>query len=179
MKIDYTYRDVPVSIFFSIVIIIIFLLYTTSLVKTIPCGDTILQQFYSNFIHTDLYHILSNLYSIYALARVEKRIGIKKFLTLIIFLLVTNTIFETIAKKLKPELPCSIGFSGVLFGIMAWEIVSEKDLDPYILSAIGIMIAGPSIKNSDVSLLSHSIGAFSGIIGGLLYRYFQLLEKKN
>jgi len=162
-------NDIPVSIFFSVLIIIIFLLYTTTLVKTIPCGNSLLENFYSNFIHTDPYHIMSNLYAIYAVSRVERKLGTKKFIYLTIFILIINTILETLAKSLKPSLPCSIGFSGVLFGIMTYEIVSEKDLDLYILSSIVVMLAGPSMKNNNVSLLSHAIGAFTGIIGGLLY----------
>lgn len=166
------YNDIPISIFFSILIIIIFLLYTTTIIKTIPCGNSLLENFYSNFIHTDPYHIMSNLYAIYAISRVERKLGTKKFIYLTIFILIINTILETIAKSLKPSLPCSIGFSGVLFGIMTYELVSEKDLDIYILSSIAIMLAAPSMKNNNVSLISHAIGAFTGIIGGLLYINF-------
>ena len=95
-------KNTPVSAFFSVVIIIVFLLYFTSIFKTIPCGNTVLDQFYSNFIHTDIYHISANLYALYALSRVERKMGTKKFLYLIIFLLVFNTILEILAKKLKP-----------------------------------------------------------------------------
>jgi membrane associated rhomboid family serine protease len=115
---------------------------------------------------------MSNLYAIYAISRVERKLGTKKFIYLTIFILIINTILETIAKSLKPSLPCSIGFSGVLFGIMTYELVSEKDLDIYILSSIAIMLAAPSMKNNNVSLISHAIGAFTGIIGGLLYINF-------
>ena len=160
-------KNTPVSAFFSVVIIIVFLLYFTSIFKTIPCGNTVLDQFYSNFIHTDIYHISANLY---ALSRVERKMGTKKFLYLIIFLLVFNTILEILAKKLKPELQCSIGFSGVLYGVMTWELVTEKDLDMYILSSIIIMTVLPSLKSKNISLLSHGIGAFSGIISALVYR---------
>ena len=164
------YKNVPVSAFFSVVIIIIFLLYFTTIFKTIPCGNTVLEQFYSNFIHTDIYHISANLYALYALSRVERKMGTKKFLYLIIFLLAFNTLLEILAKKLKPELQCSIGFSGVLYGVMTWELVTEKDLDIYILSSIIIMTVLPSLKSKNISLLSHGIGAFSGVISALVYR---------
>jgi hypothetical protein len=54
---------------------------------------------------------------------------------------------------------------------MTWELVLQKDLDIYILSSIIIMTVLPSLKTKNISLLSHGIGAFSGVISALVYRY--------
>ena len=165
------YKDVPVSVFFGISILLIFILYTTSVIKTIPCGEGILNTFMRNFIHIDIYHIIANLFSLYALSRVEQKIGLQRFLILILFLLAFNTIIESAAKKVKPDLKCSIGFSGVLFGIMTWELITTKKLDLYLLLSIITIIILPSLQNSKASLVGHAIGAVSGIIGGLIFKF--------
>ena len=108
--------------------------------------------------------------TLYALARVERDIGAKKFISLLLFLLVFNSIVEVAVYKIFPNIPCSIGFSGVLFGIMTWELVTTKELDFILLTSIVSMVAVPSIQNNNVSLIGHSIGAISGIIGGLIWK---------
>jgi membrane associated rhomboid family serine protease len=162
--------DIPVSTFVGISIIIIFCLYTVNILKYIPCGKDFVSVFSANFIHIESYHFMSNLYALYALSRVEKELGAKKFFTLLIFLLIFNTIIEVVIHKLIPTIPCSIGLSGVLFGIMTYEIISKNELDFFIITSIIATVAMPSIMSRRVSLLAHSIGAFSGIIGGLLYK---------
>ena len=113
-----------------------------------------------------------NLFALYSLARVERDLGPKKFIKLLIFLLILNTIIETITYKIFPTIKCSIGFSSVLFGIMTYELVTSKKLDFMLLiSIIGTVIL-PSLKNQNVSLVGHSIGAASGVIGGLLINKF-------
>ena len=60
------FKDIPVSIFLAITIIIVFSLYFTTAIKTIPCGKTIMSAFYSNFVHTDIYHLVGNMVALYA-----------------------------------------------------------------------------------------------------------------
>lgn len=163
------FKTVPVSVFIAVSLVLIFSLYLTSAIKAIPCSKNVIDNFLSNFVHTDLSHILANLYALYALSRVEIQLGPKKFFTLVIFFLLFNSIFETILHRIKKDIPCSIGFSGVLFGIMTWEIVSNKGLDFYIITAIAGMVILPSLQNSKVSFSGHLIGAVSGILGGLLW----------
>lgn len=169
--------DVPVSIFLAVSIIIIFSLYTTTAIKTVPCGDTVMSSFMSNFVHVKPYHMMANLYALYAITRIEREIGPKKFFGLVIFILGMNVIAETSMKKLKPDLPCSIGFSGVLFGITAWDLVRTKKLDFYLVSSIICMVALPSFKSENISLLGHTVGAISGVISGLLWN--QIYEPKD
>lgn len=170
-------RIVPVSSFIAISIIIIFSLYATTALKTIPCGKNLLSNFNSNFVHTDPYHLISNLYALYALSRVEISLGPKKFFILVLFLLLVNTLFEGAVHKMSPNIPCSIGFSGVLFGIMTWEIVTNKGLDFYIATSIGAMVIMPSLQNQNASLMGHLVGAVSGVLGGLLWSKIAPLVK--
>lgn len=162
-------KEIPVSLFLSVSIIIIFSLYLTTAIKTIPCGNDVMSSFFSNFVHVDSYHLMSNLIALYALSRVERDIGVKKFIGLILFLLIFNTIAETIIHKAYPQMKCSIGFSGVLFGIMTWEIITKKDLDFILILSIVIMVI-PSVQNPKVSFTGHAVGAIAGVIGGLAWK---------
>jgi membrane associated rhomboid family serine protease len=164
-----TKRDVQVSKFLAISIIVVFLLYITTIIKTIPCGKDLKSVFLGNFIHLDFYHLLSNLIALYSLSRIEEKVGVKRFLALVIFILSFNTITETIVHKIFPSIPCSIGFSGVLFGLTSWEYVTHNKLDLSLLGSIALITIIPSLKSTKVSLISHSVGSISGIIAGLIW----------
>jgi membrane associated rhomboid family serine protease len=164
------WKDIPVSVFFAVSIIIVFSLYLTTAIKTIPCGNDVMSSFLSNFVHVDSYHLMANLFALYSLSRVEQNVGTKRFLGLIVFLLIFNTLAETIVHKAYPNMPCSIGFSGILFGIMTWEIVTKKQLDLMLVFSIVAMVVIPSIQNPKASLLGHSVGAIAGVVGGLVWK---------
>jgi membrane associated rhomboid family serine protease len=159
----------PITSFLSVSIVIIFSLYFTNTIKSVPCETDLGSIFISNFIHTDFLHICSNLYGLYSLSRVEQRIGSKKFFILIIYLLIINTVFETILHKLI-KTPCSIGFSGVLYGVLTFELFSNlKSIDITLVSAVVLNIIISKISSKNSSLSGHLIGALTGVIGGLLY----------
>ena len=164
------FKDIPVSLFLAVSIVIVFALYVTTAIKTIPCGKDILSSFYSNFVHIEPYHLMANLFALYTLARVEKDIGPKRFGALIVFLLLFTSIVEVISHKLFSKLPCSIGLSGVLFGIMTWELTTTKELNIMILISIAGIVVTPSIQDPKASLIGHAMGAIAGIIGGILWK---------
>jgi len=167
--------SVPVSVIIATSIIVIFGLYTTTIIKSIPCGKGVIDIFISNFIHMDPYHLVANLYSLYSLSRVEQDIGSKKFIGLIVFLLIFNTVLESAIHTAIPSIPCGIGFSGVLFGVTAWEIVSKKKLNWWLITSILGTVVIPSVKNSNISLMGHLVGSIVGIIGGLVWKKIQKL----
>ena len=175
--------SVPVSVLLATSIIVVFGLYITTIIKSVPCGKGVTDIFISNFIHTDPYHLIANLYSLYALSRVEQKIGSKKFVYLIVFLLIFNTSLESIVHILIPSIPCGIGFSGVLFGVTTYELVTTKTLDWWLVFSILGTVIIPSIKSSNISLLGHAVGAITGIIGGLtwkkLYQYNKNIDTKS
>ena len=163
-------KDVPVSVFISVSMIVIFLLFNTQVINAVPCGKNIGDVFKSNFVHIDMAHLISNLYALYALSRVEQEMGLKPFVWLVIFLLIFNTLAEFLLRYILPNSKCAIGFSGILFGIMTWELVSKRQIDIEIMLAIVIMVVGPSLKSKNVSFTGHAIGAISGIIGGIVWK---------
>ncbi len=162
--------DYPkVSMSIASVLVVVFLLYITTIIKTIPCGKDLLSVFYSNFTHIDPVHIAGNLLALYALARVEMAVGPKKFIGLVSFLLVFTTVVEVIIHKIFTNIPCSIGFSGILFGITTWELVTSKEIDYTMILSIIILVGSDSMRSSKVSLMGHAVGASAGVVGGLMW----------
>jgi len=160
-KLKSKYSDVKISIFLLTSIIVVFLLYVTNIIKSIPCQKNLLSNFYSNFFHIEITHLISNIIGLYALSRIERNIGIKKFIKLIILILLFNSVFETILYMLFPNMLCSIGISGILYGLITYEICTNKEID-YVL--IIYIFSNIMIPYKNVSISSHIIGSISGII---------------
>jgi membrane associated rhomboid family serine protease len=163
-------KNKPISICIGVIIVIIYLLYNMNIIKGIPCKKNIPNIFINTFTHIDNKHLISNLLTLWALSRVEKDMGFKPFLWLLVFLIIFNTIIEYIFVKLYKDVDCGIGFSGILFGIMTWEIVTKNDVSTEIILTIAILVAAPSLQSKNASLVGHIIGALSGIISGLLWK---------
>jgi membrane associated rhomboid family serine protease len=164
-------KNNPITAFLSVVIVILFSLYYTSILKTIPCEKDMKSIFISQFIHTDFFHLLANLYGFYALSRVELMIGPKKFFILVMFLLIFNTIFEFILHYFA-KTPCSIGISGILYGIVTFELLSKKIIDYHGILSIFLSIYASYKSNINSSLYGHLIGGFTGILGSLIFKNF-------
>ncbi len=164
--------DAPISVSLGILIIIIFILYTTQVIKDIPECKTVHSTLCSHFVHIEMRHLLANLLALYALARVESVIGSKQFILLILFLVVFTSLIETILHKWVPNIPVSVGLSGILFGIMSWEIMTYKDAQVPLLISIGVMILSQAIYANNISIAGHLIGAIVGILGGILWKSF-------
>jgi membrane associated rhomboid family serine protease len=162
-------KNIPVSIAIGILIIIIYSLYLTQAIISLPCGKDLISIFYSNFVHLKISHLAVNLFALYALSEVEKDIGPRVFFSLITFLLFFNTIVYFFLRKLIPSIPCSIGFSGILFGISAWELVTTKEFNILLILSVLAMVMVPTIEDPKASLIGHSVGALSGVVGGLLW----------
>ena len=171
MKLVTNLKGVPICTFIAVVSLVVFGLYVSKIIKAVPCGKTIISVFNSTFVHLDIYHLFANLLALYSLSRVEESMGMSNFGFLLMFLFAFNCITEVLLYKMFPNLPCSVGLSGILFGIMTWEMVSKQKLDITMFLSIIFMVVWPSLQNSKVSFRSHVSGAVSGIIGGLLWYY--------
>jgi len=164
-------NQVPISTFIAISLIIVYLLFTAKLITSLPCGTGIHHIFMSNFVHVDTVHLVSNLFALYAISRVEEEMGFQPFIWLVIFLFAFNTLAEYIARMIWKDMKCSIGFSGILFGLMTWELITTRKIDIELLLAIVVTVVAPSIGNKKVSLTGHTIGAVSGVLGGIIWKF--------
>ena len=166
------FNQYPVCSFISVVIITIFSLYFTNALKTIPCGKDMQSVFISQFIHVDFLHLVSNVYGLYTLSTVEQKYGPKFFFSLIFFLLTINALLESLFHKFF-DTPCSIGFSGILYGVLTFDTVCDKNnIDYVLLGSIFTNMFVTKIFKSNISLQGHIVGAITGIISGIMFKNF-------
>jgi rhomboid protease GluP len=158
--------NVPISSLTACVLIIIFLLFQINILKSYPCEKDMVSSLISNFIHIDFLHLISNLYAIFILSKVEESIGVKKFFTIVCLVLVINTIFETIFYKLF-NIQCSIGYSAIIYGIFSWEYVTTNKINPYIISSIFFDLI---LNRKNIGIINHLIGLISGVYVSLFIK---------
>lgn len=155
----------------SIIAIILLLIHFNSSQENLPtiCVDGITNSVMRNFYHVDSPHLYVNLLTFKALSRIEMQIGSVNYLMLLISILVIASFLDYIVNSIF-SLKCSIGFSGVLFGLLAWEMVTQHEFSPYALLLLAVNVISPTIKNPQASLMGHGIGALAGVISGYLFK---------
>jgi membrane associated rhomboid family serine protease len=167
----------------SIVLVAIWIAYATKKLTKIPCQNTLLAGVQRNFIHIELPHLAANLFTFWVLSRIEDRMGSAVYAGLIAALLVIFTLSEyAIGRAAIGKNPkCSIGFSGILFGLVAWELLTARTkLDWQLVLALAAMIITPSLASRKVSFTGHLLGAVCGLVlGAVTLAVQKSLNKKK
>lgn len=161
----------PVFVSVSLMLIFIMVMYNYNIFTDVPCGDGVSKIVQRQFTHVSISHIMSNLFVFYLLSQMELKYGSQQFLLLLLQIVVICVGFEYLLQQITP-VPCSIGFSGILFGLLAWELMQKNNhkIDiMFIIILVGIIIA-PSLTNPRASLLGHAMGAVSGLVVAQWYR---------
>ena len=143
-----------------------------------------LKMFTSVFTHTDLWHLVGNLFFFYCFARtIETRISASGYLlAFMVFVLVTNLSYAAVMKESIP----TVGLSGIVWGYMGMFLFRypKDDIDCFvwwlwivrtievpaflfILAFLAFDIA--AYRNSDGVTVNHVVH-FSGFIAGALYK---------
>lgn len=169
----------PVFLVISIILVIIYLGYNSGKLKTLPCGPGFLAAFERNFIHLDLTHLAANLGSFYVLSRIEAQNGSGNFFKVILLLLALTTTGEVVF-KLGQGSKCAIGFSGILFGLIAWELInSSGKINAQIILGLILAVAGTSLNNPKASLEGHALGAAAGVVAGIGNQIWKKMTNKQ
>ena len=145
-----------ISIFISILLSLTYFLYNSNILTTIPCDQDFSSKLLSNFIHTNSVHLISNLMGIYFISELEIKIGSSNFLTLVILITVILSIFEYAVKS-----GCSIGISGVLYGLVAYEMFKFKNVDYNVLFTLVLLFLFSG--DSKISHTGHLLGFIAGL----------------
>jgi len=135
------------------------------------CVDGITNSIVRNFYHVDSPHLYINLLTFTVLSRIETQIGSIKYLMLLISIIISS-VLDFVVNSIF-SLKCSIGFSGVLFGLLAWKMITRHEFSPYILILLAINVISPTIKNPQASLTGHGIGALAGIGAAYLLKWYK------
>ena len=170
-KQDFIKANLSLSV--SLIIIIIYSLYKTTIFKNIPCNNDIVSILSSTFIHTDGAHLIANLYGMYAVSNIETDIGTENFVWLFVFILSFSTIFEYIIRETF-DTKCSIGISGILMGLLTWNIIISNKVNGKhnieSIIAIVILVGYPSIKCKNTSFVGHLVGSLAGFVATIFYK---------
>lgn len=121
-----------------------------------------------NVTHVDTVHLMANIISLIQLRTIEERLGHSYVMMLLILFLVSNTILQQILRSWT-AVTCAVGFSGVIFSLLAWEMVTTSSQ----LSSVLMVVLFETIANSlhpQVSTSSHLLGALIGTVSGLIAR---------
>ncbi len=155
-----------VTVIISVVLTLVYLGFYTKTIKKIPCGNDFLSIVSSQFVHISLLHLASNLFSLWYLSNLERKLGWAKFSALVMAII----LISSGADALIGNRHCSIGFSGVLFGLFAWSTLSVKGFKWYNLGLVAVMLLANTGPN--ISLRGHALGALTGVVLALIYQLF-------
>ncbi len=146
--------------------IVIFGLYQTSTITHLPCEQNILSILVRNYIHLDPIHLFINLMVFYQLSFLETQLHSWNYLILIAILTCLQSLLQIILNQIVP-LVCSIGFSGILYGLVTYQLMqnhaTKAQLLSFLTSVILISLAIPNL-----SLSGHIVGCLSGYLVGWL-----------
>jgi len=135
----------------------------------LDCNDTGIQrQVLHSLIHGSATHLLVNIFTFIQLYRLEQILGSRDYFILIVIILIMSSILYWLLNKLLygSEVICSVGFSGVLFGLLVWSrmVINGGTFNlQEILLWSGLLII-PVLQNPRISLLGH----LSGLLVGLM-----------
>jgi rhomboid protease GluP len=147
----------------SLLMVSILLAFWTGTFTELPCNPDYISTIARNFIHVQAFHILANLFAFYQMREIELQLGVSSYILLILALVFVQSTIEFILSSYV-DLGCSIGFSGVLYGLLVWMLMSTPSTNRQKLVPILISIVVSSLAIPNVSLSGHLIGFVSGLI---------------
>lgn len=162
-------RVPPVTLIFGVIMTLITFLYTYGQLVILPCGPDLVSSFSRNFLHIDWFHLILNMYTFYRLIPLELVYGSSFYLLLIGLLLLFQTLIEWTINHYF-AINCSIGFSGILFGLVTWMTLSLHNQDWMMLAPLILSIFSSSARDPRLSLLGHLLGVVSGLLAWFLTR---------
>lgn len=159
----------PVSIGLGATLATVFGLYRSGKFQTLDCSNTYGATVKRDFIHLDTYHLLVNLLSLFYVSGLEAQIGSVRFLALVGSIVLIAALATMGITRLF-NVKCSIGFSGIILGLMAFALLTgRKELNWVPLLYLVAVSVAPTGQNISVS--GHLIGIATGVVLALGYRY--------
>lgn len=130
--------------------------------------DYILRTFY----HADVIHLVTNLLVLSRLTSLGDIMSTGKLIQLLLFLVVTSSLLlYGVNELLHGDERVTIGFSGVLFGLIVVKNMLMGFPLESVLTDVGLLIL-PGILQPNISFLGH----LSGTIAGFLYVFLFVNE---
>jgi membrane associated rhomboid family serine protease len=127
--------------------------------------------FISTFFHKKVIFLLSNIYSLFHFIRLQEKIGSVNFFKIFSILVILNTFSDYIYFKLNSKKHINNGLSGVLFGILVWDMMTDKKVNnEYVFNNIITILLLLILKKEHMSFQGHITGIMWGAILSIFYK---------
>lgn len=133
------------------------------------CDDTgFNRQILHSLVHGSLAHLLINIFTFIQLYRLEQMLGSFNYFILIAIILVLSSLLYWFMNRLLygSSVICSVGFSGVLFGLLVWSrmILNGGAFNLKEIALWATILIIPVLQNPRISLLGHLSGFLVGLM---------------
>lgn len=127
------------------------------------------------FYHANISHLVANAISFFSLSFIENVLGSVQFTIAMVFIWIVSSIILYIIHRIFPSRKkYTVGFSGVIFGLMViYYFLLNKSPG---ITLVGLIVSIlPQVIVPGISFEGH----LSGIIAGFIYVFLFGLNKKN
>ena len=132
---------------------------------TYKCNKSFISTLERQFIHGSPFHLLSNTYVFYQLTTIlGPMLGTQKYFGLTALLVALNGLADY-GLYGNDLIGCSVGFSGVIFSLLTWVLLTKKGFTQQLAADLLILLA-PSVADKQISFSGHLIGI---IVGAIVY----------
>lgn len=127
--------------------------------KSQYCENTLKNAVIRQFLHGSTVHFTSNIFVMMDVsANIMNKITVGKFVILILLIFVLCVLMDWMFYH-----ECSIGLSGVVFGLVTWLMLSNRGISKRVAIDLGVLLY-PSVINSKISFGGHAMGIVAGAI---------------
>ena len=166
-----------VSISIAILLAAIYGAYSTGTLTEIPCQNTLLNSAVRDFIHVDSYHLIVNLLGLYYVSTLEQKVGPLHYTAVISGIVAISAVLTFFVTKVL-AVNCSIGFSGVILGLMSYTL-ARRGLHVSWQPILYLIAVSASSRSPNVSVSGHLIGIVSGLLVALLTQWCLLQRRRR
>ena len=153
----------------SILIIFILVFVQFGEIGSPNCLDKSYNQYiYRSFMHQDLNHLSTNIFTLWNLSELEKEFTALQFIYIVTFLLVASTAIHFLMDKITRTKNCAIGFSGVLFGMLVFQL-GKQGFDIITVGQMVLLLVLPSLTRTNISFTGHLSGVIAGILATAIF----------
>lgn len=132
--------------------------------------------FYHMFIHIDFIHLLMNSLSLLQLRHIEKRCGMMNYCTMLIYFAIMTRLLTRYIYIISNNVNIiSIGFSGILFGLITLYPPSNifgVKIHPQLIPVALLFLTQMTVRNAGF------IGHLSGILAAWIFMLFRVEKIK-
>lgn len=134
------------------------------------CDGSLLHAYLRQMHHGNVTHLMANLGAFASLTySIQNVVGSYQYLAILITISVLSGLIDYwLTNQTIISVQCSIGFSGVVFGLLGWSLAQQRGFNKQLLIDLALLMY-PSLTTPNISFSGHLIGLLAGLIAFLLF----------